>query len=160
METLATFAGALEASAFGAWARGSSYAYPVANLVHLTGLVLLVGGIGLLDLRLAGFFRSLPVQPLWRVLTPFGVAGLVLMVFSGAVLFAADASALFGSDTYRRKMVLIVLALVNAGAYRLAWRRRLPDWDATAPRVARALALTSLLLWLTVAALGRLIAYT
>jgi hypothetical protein len=36
----------------------------------------------------------------------------------------------------------------------------LPDWDRTAPPAARALALTSLLLWLTVAALGRLIAYT
>lgn len=94
------------------------------------------------------------------MLTPFGIAGLVLMVVSGFVMFAADAGALFVSDTYRRKMILILLALVNAGAYRLAWRRRLPDWDATAPRVARALALTSLLLWLTVAALGRLIAYT
>lgn len=160
MEALAAFAETLEASAFGAWARGSSYAYPVANLVHLAGLVMLVGGIGLLDLRLAGFFRSVPVQPLWRVLTPFGIAGLVLMVPSGLVMFAADAGALFVSDTYRRKMILIVLALLNAGAYRIAWRRRVPDWDATAPTAARALAITSLLLWLTVAALGRLIAYT
>ena len=160
METLAAFAQALETSAFGAWARGSSYAYPFANLVHLTGLVMLVGGIGLLDLRLAGFFRRIPVQPLWSVLTPFGIIGLVLMIPSGLVMFAADATALFDSDTYRRKMILIVLALINAGAYRIAWRRRLPNWDTTAPVAARALAITSLLLWLTVAALGRLIAYT
>ena len=74
--------------------------------------------------------------------------------------FAADATALFVSDTYRLKMILIVLALINAGAYRLAWRRHLPNWDGSAPLAARALAITSLLLWLTVAALGRLIAYT
>lgn len=160
MESLAALAGSLEASVFGAWARGSSYAYPVANLVHLAGLVMLVGAIGLLDLRLAGFFRRIPVQPLWSVLTPLGIAGLVLMIPSGLVMFAADASALFVSETFRRKLILIVLALINAGAYRIAWRSRVPDWDASAPVAARALAITSLLLWLTVAALGRLIAYT
>lgn len=160
MEALIAFAESLEASPFGAWARGSSYAYPVANLVHLTGLVMLVGGIGFLDLRLAGFFRRIPVQPLWSVLTPFGVTGLILMVPSGLVMFAADAGALIVSETYQRKLILIVLALINAGAYRIAWRRRVPDWDATAPVAARSLAITSLMLWLTVAALGRLIAYT
>ena len=151
---------AVQASAFGGWARGSSFAYPVANLLHLLGLVMLVGGIGVLDLRLFGLFRAIPVAPLWRILTPIGTVGLLLMIPSGLVLFAADASALAVSDTFRRKLILIVLALVNASAYRLIWRKHVPDWDASAPPVARALALTSLLLWLTVAALGRLIAYT
>lgn len=160
METLAQFAHGLEVSPFGVWARGSAYAYPVANLVHLWGLLLLAGGIGFLDLRLAGFFRSLPVQPLWKIMTPFGVIGLILMVPSGAIMFAADASALFKSETLRLKLILIVLALANAAGYRLFWRRYVPDWDRQAPRMARALAITSLMLWLTVGALGRLIAYT
>lgn len=154
------FAAALEASSFGAWARGSSYAYPVANLVHLLGLTLLIGGIGLLDVRLAGFFRRLPPVELSRVLTPIGIMGLVLLAPSGFVMFAADAGALAGSTTFQRKLILIVLALANAAAYRVVWHRRLPDWDRTAPAAARALALTSLMLWLTVAAFGRLIAYT
>lgn len=160
MDAAVALAETLQGSAFGAWARGSSYAYPAANLIHLLGLVMLVGGIGLLDLRLFGVFRAVPVAPLWRILTPVGFAGLLLMVPSGFVMFAADAGALAVSDTFRHKLMLITLALVNAGAYRLAWRGKLADWDATAPWIARALALTSLLLWLTVAALGRLIAYT
>ncbi|MDP3852634.1 DUF6644 family protein [Phenylobacterium sp.] len=160
MESLAAFAGTLEVSPFGVWASGSSMAYPVANLVHLLGLVMLVGGIGLLDLRLAGLFRAVPVEPLWRYLTPVGIAGLGLMAPSGLVMFAADAVSLAGSETFGRKLIIIALALTNALAYRLAWRRKVADWDASAPPVARALALTSLLLWLTVAALGRLIAYT
>jgi len=160
VDTAIAFAEALQGSPFGVWARGSSYAYPAANLVHLMGLVMLVGGIGLLDLRLFGLFRAIPVEPLWRVLTPIGVAGLLLMVPSGLVLFAADAAALAVSETFQLKLMLVAFALLNAGAYRLAWRGRLPDWDDTAPRLARALALTSLLFWLTVAALGRMIAYT
>ena len=54
---LAAWAGALEASVLGEWMRGSSWAYPVVNLVHLLGLVLLVGPMLLLDLRLLGAGR-------------------------------------------------------------------------------------------------------
>src|SRR3546814_1061782 len=35
------FAAMVEASALGGFARGSSWAYPVANLIHLLGLVLM-----------------------------------------------------------------------------------------------------------------------
>ncbi|PVM92610.1 hypothetical protein DDF62_05645 [Caulobacter radicis] len=150
---------ALQDSGFGAWARGSAYAYPLANLLHLAGLVLLVGAIGLLDLRLAGAFRALPVVALSRVLTPLAVVGLVLMAPSGLTLFAADAEALARSTVFRWKLALIAAALVNAVAFRLLWGRRLSSWDGAAPPVARIMALASLLSWIAVGALGRLIAY-
>ena len=87
---LTSLAEAVGASGFGQWASMSPTAYPLANVVHLLGLVMLVGGIGILDLRLAGAFRALPVAPLSRALTPIAIAGLVLMVPSGATMFAAD----------------------------------------------------------------------
>lgn len=150
---------ALQASAFGAWARGSAYAYPLANLIHLLGLLLLVGGIGVLDLRLAGLFRALPVAPLSRALTPLAITGLVLMLPSGFTMFAADAKALAGSGLFRWKLVLIGLAVANAVAFRWAWGRRLDRWGGAVPPGARAMAIGSLVLWLVVGALGRLIAY-
>ncbi len=150
---------ALQASAFGAWARGSAYAYPLANLVHLLGLLLLVGGIGVLDLRLAGLFRALPVAPLSRALTPLAVTGLILMLPSGFTLFAADAKALAGSGLFRWKLVLIGLAVANAVAFQWTWGRRLDRWDGAVPPSAQAMAIASLALWLAVGALGRLIAY-
>lgn len=158
MDALTDAIAALQASPFGAWARGSAYAYPAANLMHLLGLVLLVGGIGLLDLRLAGAFRSLPVAPLSRALTPLAVAGLALMIPSGLTMFAADATPLAGSTLFRWKLALIVLALANAVAFRLRWGRDI-DRNGAVPPAARILAVASLALWLTVAALGRLIAY-
>lgn len=156
MEALAA---ALEASPFGTWARGSNLAYPVANLVHLLGLVMLIGGIGVLDLRLVGAFRRLPVEALWRCLSPLAIVGLVLLVPAGFVMFAADASSLAVSTVFRWKVVLIVLALANAAAYRLLWRRRLASWDADPPWGGRVMAAGSLITWLLVAALGRWIAY-
>ncbi|MGF7146885.1 hypothetical protein FHS96_000494 [Sphingomonas zeicaulis] len=150
-----SFAAALEASQLGMIARGSAWAYPIANLLHLLGLVLLVGGIGILDLRIVGAFRSLPLHALSRALTPLAIAGLVLMLPSGLLLFAADARALVVSDQFWRKMVLIAMALVNA----LAFRFVAPP--GTQPTIAmRLMAGVSLALWLSVAALGRLIAYS
>lgn len=153
-------AAALEASPLGVWARGSGLAYPVANLVHLLGLVLLIGGIGLLDLRLAGAFRRLPVEPLARALLPLAVAGLVLLVAAGAVMFAADATALVVSTVFRWKVALIAVGLVNAVAFHGLWRRRIARWDLDPPLVGRVMAAGSVALWLVVAGLGRWIAYS
>lgn len=160
MEGLTGFAEALQASAFGAWAAGSSYAYPVANVVHLLGLVMLVGGIGVVDLRLAGAFRALPPTALSRALTPIAVAGLLLMVPSGFVMFAADAEALATSGTFQRKLVLIALGLANAVAFRWIWRRRIAEWHLDPPLAGRLMAAASLLIWLAVGTLGRMIAYS
>jgi hypothetical protein len=152
-------AAALEASSLGVWARGSNLAYPVANLIHLMGLVMLIGGIGVLDLRLIGGFRRLPVETLWRYLLPPAIAGLALLVPAGFVMFAADASSLFVSTVFRWKLALIVLALANVAAFHLLWRRRLAGWDVDPPLGGRVMAAGSLVLWLLVAALGRWIAY-
>ena len=160
MPELSALGEAVQNSAFGLWAAQSSLAYPVANVLHLLGLVMLVGGIGVLDLRLAGFFWAIPVAPLSRALTPVALAGLALMLPTGAVMFAADAEALVMSGTFRWKLVLIALALANALAFRFRWQRRLENWEMEPPPLGRLMAATSILLWLGVAALGRWIAYS
>jgi hypothetical protein len=152
---LGTVAEAVGGTAFAAWAAGSSYAYPAANVVHLLGLVLLLGGIGLVDLRLIGAFRSLPLEPLARALTPLAVSGLGLLAVSGAVMFAAD-TAVADSQTFRTKLILILVVLANAAAFRFAFGRT----AAPAPAAARLMGGASLLLWLAVAYQGRMIAYT
>jgi hypothetical protein len=158
VDSLAAFGEAVQLSPFGTWAGGD--AYPVANLVHLLGLVMLVGSISIVDLRLVGLLRRIPAAPLSAALTPFAVAGLVLMVPSGATMFAADAATLVQSPTFRLKLLLITLALTNAILFRLMWTKRLPQWDSNPPIAGRLMAVASVLLWLSVAACGRLIAYS
>jgi hypothetical protein len=157
VESLTAFGEAVQSSPFGAWAGGGIY--PVANLIHLLGLVMLVGSIGILDLRLAGLFPRIPAKPLSATLTPVALAGLVLMVPSGATMFAADAASLVHSTTFRWKLLLIGLALANAILFRLLWTRRLGRWDGDPPPAGRLMAAASIMLWLSVAACGRLIAY-
>jgi len=153
------WAAALEASALGAFMRGASAAYPLANLGHLLGLVLLVGSVLLLDLRLLGAGRRLAAQAVAHVLTPTMLAGAGLLVVTGGLLFAADAQALVVNAAFLWKLGLVAAACANAVLFRALWGGALETWDAEAPRAARVQAAASLALWLTVAALGRLIAY-
>lgn len=158
MEWLASVAVALEASGFGQWAGRSAWAYPVANVVHVFGLILLIGGIGLVDLRILGVFPRLPLQPLSQALTPLAIAGLMLIAASGLVMFAADARAMAASDMFQRKLVLILIALANAAVFRALHRGA--GWTDRPPASARIMALASLLLWLLVAVAGRMVAYS
>lgn len=144
---------ALASSGLTAWANDGTI-YPVANLVHLLGLVLLLGSIGLIDLRIMGVFPGLPLPALRRALTPLGVAGLMLMLASGTLMFAADARGLVGSETFQRKLIAIALALLNAALF-----HRVAGTGSRLGLAARVLAGLSLASWLTVATLGRLIAY-
>lgn len=147
---------ALADSWFAVWAAESSYAYPAANVVHVFGVVLLLGGIGIVDLRLIGWFRAIPLQPLARALIPLAIAGFALLVLSGSILFAADAEALARNGTFRLKLTLIALALANAILFR--WKVGMPAAEP-GPGL-RLMALLSLLLWATIAVCGRLIAYS
>jgi hypothetical protein len=154
---LADLAAWLEAVGYAGWARGSSSAYPLANVLHLLGLVMLVGGIGIVDLRTIGAWPTVPLAPLTRALTPVAIVGLLLLAASGSVLFAADGRALATSSTFQLKLLLVVAAVANALLFRVLWRRA-PSGDP--PIVARLMAATSLLLWLAVGTAGRMIAYT
>lgn len=136
------------------WAAGE--AYPWINTLHLLGLVMLVGGIGVVDLRVAGAWRALPAAALSRALTPVAMVGLVISTVTGVLLFAADGAALAESETFRTKLLLIGLVLTNAIIFRTLWRDRIDR----PPLPARLAAVASLLLWLGVATLGRLIAYS
>jgi hypothetical protein len=145
------------ATPYADWAASNPYAYPVANTVHVLALVLLLGGIGLVDLRVIGLFRPLPLQPLSRALIPIAATGVLILAASGSILFAADAEVLARQGTFRLKLILIAIALANVALFRLRYGVVVAD---PPPAGARLLALLSLLLWTSVAICGRMIAYS
>jgi hypothetical protein len=83
------------------------------------------------------------------------VFGFLLAATAGLLLFATDARAYAASPLFRAKLVFIALALVNALALRtIDWRRAEPS----SRRIAVAGG-ASIVLWLAVIVLGRLIGY-
>ena len=152
---------ALEQSPIAAAIRQSVWAYPAANVGHILALTLFAGGVVAMDARLLGAFAAAPpasvVQPARRV----AMLGLLLMALTGSVLFLAEASHVAMNRVFQVKAALIALGIVNALLVGRALRDVLDDAPQFEPlpgriRVAAAL---SLLIWLSVAACGRLIAY-
>src|SRR5207244_10776904 len=60
--------------------------WPVLETLHFFGLTLLFGTLGVLDLRILGFFKRLPVAPLLRFL-PWAITGFVLNMVTGFLFF-------------------------------------------------------------------------
>ncbi|MXO73464.1 DUF6644 family protein [Alteraurantiacibacter buctensis] len=136
----------------------SAWGWPLAEIVHFTGLTLLFGSVGFFDLRLLGLFRGIPFAAMHR-LVPFGVMGFVLSLASGTLFVASAPDQYLYNPAFQIKMVLLALAGVNMAAFYLLAARRLRGLgpDDAAPWQARVFALVSLVCWTGVIAAGRVI---
>jgi hypothetical protein len=153
---------ALEATELAATLRNSVWSYPLVNAAHILGVALLVGSIVPLDLRLLGAWRSVPLPPLWRVLTRIAGAGLVLALIFGTLLFITRATEYTASNLFISKMVVVTLGTANALALRMMWPAYVSEMTSTdgkPPARLRLAAGMSLVTWLTALILGRLIGY-
>jgi hypothetical protein len=152
---------ALESSGFAAAMRHWLWLYPIVEITHILGFVLLVGAAVMFDLRLLGFSPRIPVSDLARHLLPWSRAGLLLVVPSGFGMFAAHATEWIANPAFWVKLSLIVLAGLNAWAFHRWTFRSIGAWDRSTPvpAMARVSAVASLLLWIGVVSCGRLLAY-
>lgn len=154
--------GLIEGTALAVAMRQSLWLYPIVEIVHLAGIALLFGSIAILDLRLLGLSRDVPVRRLAAHVLPWTAASFLLIVPSGLAMFAAHASDFIASPVFALKIGLIFAAGINAAVFHAGAMRSVSDWDAhrPPPRAARGAAALSLLFWLAVIACGRLLAYT
>lgn len=153
---------ALEATPLATALRGSVWVYPLVNAAHILGVALLVGSIVPLDLRLLGVWRSVPLTPLWGVLTRTAGAGLILAMIFGALLFITRASEYTASNLFISKMAVVALGTANALALRVLPQTQVSEITSTKGKPPACLRLASglsLVTWLTALTLGRLIGY-
>jgi hypothetical protein len=151
---------ALQNSWLGVAIRHSTWIYPFGNVIHVLGMALLVGAIVALDFRFLGFAQKhVSLEAASRLLTPFAVIGILLLVPGGLILFIADAGPLAANWLLQLKLALVALGIANALLFRANWGKRLAGWDGAPPGWGRAQALASIAIWLAVPTIGRLIAY-
>jgi len=152
---------ALEQSGLAAAIRQSVWAYPAANVGHIVALTLFAGSFAIMDARLIGAFAATPPADVVRPARRMAVLGLLLMLLTGLVLFAAEAGHIGTNPVFQVKAALIVLGLSNAFFAGRAVRPLLDSVPAFVPlpRRVRLSAYFSLGIWVCVAACGRLIAY-
>lgn len=141
--------------------RQSLWLYPMLEIIHITGIAILVGGAILFDLRLLGFSTQLPVVALAQHLLFWSKAALVLVVPSGLLLFLANAQAIGLDPIFWLKMLLLALAGLNALVFHVFTFTN-PGSDQPPGAVcwkAKAAALVSAGIWLAIITCGRLLAY-
>ena len=153
---------ALEATALASALRDSVWVYPLVNAGHLLGVALLVGSIIPLDLRLLCAWQSVPLAPLWRVLTHTAAAGLALAIVFGSLLFITRATEYAESAFFVAKMAVVLAATVNALTLRIAVPAEVSGARPATGKPSRRLRIAggvSLAAWLTALTLGRLVGY-
>jgi hypothetical protein len=150
----------LESTSIAIWVHESPsvWAQPTVMTLHTMGMAVLVGAAWVLDLRLLGVNRNVPLSD-FRWVFPTVAVGLTVNVVTGVLLFIQRAATLGTSIPF-----LIKIALVIASAATLAPIRSLVLQNGDADRIevsgrGRILAIASILTWAGAITAGRLLAY-
>ena len=151
---------AIESSSFSQWVRESESLLAFAGilLVHTIGMGFVVGVNATIDLRILGFAPALRLSSLEKFF-PILWLGFWLNAVTGTMLLAAAATTMLTNPDFYVKMVFIALAVVNLKMMRTRVFRD-PMIDKVPPsKMAKMLAIASLIFWLGAITSGRLLAY-
>jgi len=153
----------LEGSSLGHAMRNSGvWTYGIVNLTHILGVSSLFGAILVLDLRLLGLWRSVPLASIARPTVPIATVGFFVAAISGLCLTSTNGSEYIGNPFLLIKFPAIFVGLLNVGVLsRLpAWKERDTRTISTAEqRQLSVFGGVSLVSWLTAVGAGRLIGY-
>lgn len=151
----------LENTSWAAGIRQSMWLYPALEILHLTGIVVLVGAAFMFDLRLLGFSKNLPLSGLSQYLLPWSQRGLLLIIPSGILLFITEAKTLGIDLTFWLKMVLLSIAALNALIFHRFIFNKYANVDGREelPSAAKVSAFISIIVWIAIITCGRLLAY-
>jgi hypothetical protein len=133
--------------------------YIVVNAAHILSIGLLVGSVLPLDLRILGFFRSVPLAVLGPFLSRTAMTGVVLAILTGSLLFVVRADEYAANPAFLAKLALLVLGIANAVMLHTTGAWRLARDNEAAPRGARLIAGLSFLIWPAAVVAGRWIGF-
>jgi hypothetical protein len=140
----------------------SVLAYPIVMSTHLTCIALFGGMILMTNLRLLGLtFKSLTITEMVTSFRPWKRAGGVVMIATGLLLATSEAEKYAPNPYFWTKMVVLGLIGVHGLIFRPLVYKRTEELDRskTIPTVVKVAAILSLVLWIAMFTMGRMIAY-
>jgi len=157
--------------AFSAWlhntrlswavAGGVPWIWPLCETLHFMGLALLVGIVGVFDLRILGMAKGLPIGPIQRLM-PWAVLGFLINLVTGFLFFAGDPFQYIHNVAFAFKLLFIALAGVNVVVFYATGLSRQVDGIGPghdAPAAVKIVAAASLFLWIGVMYWGRMLPF-
>lgn len=138
----------------------SAWMWAVLESLHFIGLSMLLGTVGMFDLRLLGFAKSVPVVALHRLI-PVGIAGFALNAATGVLFISGFPEQYIFNAAFRVKVALILIAGVNVLFFYGRVFRRLEDLSPgeRLPLAARVVGGVSFCAWIGVMCAGRLLTF-
>ena len=149
----------------------STWGYPIVLSSHAVGMAVLAGIVLMINFRVLTPGWSMPLPPL-QAMYRVALAGLVINVISGLMLFVANADAFVESTPFLIKIGLLVIAITllvmmarrlfgTAGLVGRTVMAGATGYDARGETTSRlkVMAAVSTIAWFGVIITGRLIAY-
>jgi hypothetical protein len=138
----------------------TQWGWPIAEIIHFSGLCLLFATVGMFDLRMMGVARGVPMRELHR-LVPFGIAGYVMCVATGFVFVVSAPGQYLYNPALQTKLMLMVIAGVNMAIFYATTASAVAavGADDMPPMRARVIACVSLAAWIGVIVCGRLVTF-
>lgn len=142
------------------WVTSGAWTWPIMETMHFFGMSLLLGSLLVIDLRLMGFFKRISIHTAHKLL-PYAFIGFGINLVTGILFYFGDPWRYTINISFRIKMLLVLLAGINALLFYFLIDKKIPSWEAhgSTPGLAKAIGFSSLGLWFGVLILGRLIPY-
>jgi len=152
--TLAEFGARTGIAAF----MNTAYGWAAIESIHFIALAVLLGTVGLFDLRVLGVARAVPMPAIHR-LVPFGVAAFFVNVLTGTMFLITMPGYYVFNPSFQLKLVFMLVAGINVVVFYafLARRIRNTGCEADAPFAVKLAASISLAAWIGVITCGRFI---
>ena len=134
----------------------NEWSFPLFECFHIAAFAFSIGTIAMVDFRMLGIGLSgRKSSELLRDTMLYTLVGLIVVITSGLVIFSTDPLRYFYSDAFRLKNIMLVIAV--AFNYTIHRKVAMSDRDSAG---AKATALVSLLMWLTIVFCGLFYAFT
>ena len=139
-----------------------SWIIPAVQCVHIVCIPIVMGSVGLIDLRLLGITgHSQSISNLTGRLLPWVWISLIILLVTGALLAIAEPVRSLTNPAFQAKMLRIVIVGALTLFFQSMVRGDVAFWELTPARrtTAKMTAIVSLLLWIGIVFAGRWIAY-
>jgi len=132
----------------------NEWSFPLLEIIHIAGFALSIGTIAIVDMGLLGYGKRGTASQLLHETSPWTLAGLVIMLITGPLIFSSDPNMYLRNQSFRFKMGALLLALL----YNYTIHRKVVLAGAS-PGVNKVVGVLSLALWISVVAGGLFIAF-
>ena len=134
----------------------NEWAFPLFECIHIAAFAMSVGTIAIVDLRLLGLgMRHQTAAQLVKDTMLWTLAGLIIVITSGLVIFTSDPLRYYYSPAFRLKIICLLIAII----YNYTIHRKVAS-SKSPPLVAKVVGAVSLLLWVTIVFAGLFYAFT